>query len=343
MTSDNKRYSYLATTALFLFFAMPAFASPPEEETETIRCDPAEVLGAESCIKCHASECQQWKKTPHFATLEALHRKPEAKAIAKRLGLRSIKRNDVCVKCHYTQQLVGDRVRVVSGISCESCHGASKNWVKLHNDYGGENITKEMESAEHRVQRRKKSVAAGMNNPANLYLIARQCLACHTAPDERLVNVGEHPAGSKEFELVGWSQGMVRHNFLLSDGTINRKSSQTRLRVMFVVGVMADLEASLRATAQATVKAPYGIAAARRAVRLKRKLHAIGEKVDNPHIAQALDAALSAQIKLNNRAALLAAADEVGRAALAFAEDASGDALEPLDTLLPDAEQYKTR
>jgi len=143
MTSDNKRYSCLATTALFFFFAMPAFASPPEEETENIRCDPAEVIGAEACIKCHASECQQWKKTPHFATLEALHRKPEAKAIAKRLGLRSIKRNDVCVKCHYTQQLVADRVRVVSGVSCESCHGAAKNWVKLHNDYGGETIESE--------------------------------------------------------------------------------------------------------------------------------------------------------------------------------------------------------
>jgi len=178
-----------------------------------------------------------------------------------------------------------------------------------------------------------------MNNPVNLYLIARQCLACHTAPDERLVNEGEHPAGSKDFELVRWSQGM---NFLLSDGKTNRPSSQARLRVMFVVGVMADLEASLRATALATVKAPYGIAAAQRAARLKRQLHAIGEKVEHPSIHQALDATLSVRIKLNNREALIAAADAVGRAALEFAKSESGDTLEPIDALLPDAKQYKT-
>jgi hypothetical protein len=99
-----------------------------------------------------------------------------------------------------------------------------------------------------------RAIAAGMNNPANLYLVARQCLACHTSPNERLVNVGGHPTGSPDFELVAWSQGMVRHNFVRSEGRTNEASSRERLRMMFVVGVMADLEASLRATAAATEK-----------------------------------------------------------------------------------------
>ena len=179
-----------------------------------------------ACAKCHEKEVQQWKQTPHFVTFESLHRKPEAKAITKRLGLSTVKRNDTCVKCHYTQQQKGSRVRVVSGISCESCHGASENWNPLHNDYGGANVTKEMESPEHRQQRIEASIAAGMNNPSNPYLIARQCLACHTTPDEKLVNVGGHTAGSPDFELVAWSQGMIRHNFLRTGGTSNGTASK---------------------------------------------------------------------------------------------------------------------
>ena len=44
----------------------------------------------------------------------------------------------------------------------------------------------------------------------------------------------------------------------------NAPSSPERLRVMFVVGVMADLEASLRATASASEKRAFGVAAAQK-------------------------------------------------------------------------------
>ena len=181
-----------------------------------IQCDPAKVLGPDSCTKCHENEMLSWRETPHFATFETLHRMPEAKAIADRLGLRSVKRNDECTKCHFTVQEEHGRERVIAGVSCESCHGAGRDWIELHADYGGPTITRAMESPEHRAERIEKSIAAGMNNPANLYLVARQCLACHTSPNERLVNVGGHAAGTPDFELVAWSQGKVRHNFLRS-------------------------------------------------------------------------------------------------------------------------------
>jgi len=246
---------------LFGLLATPCYAEDVTDAPD-IKCNPASVLGAESCAKCHEHELSQWKQTPHYATFESLHRKPEAKEIVKKLGLKSVKRNDVCVNCHYTRQEVGDRVRVVAGVSCESCHGGAKDWLALHNDYGGPAATRADESAEHRRQRIEASVAAGMNNPANLYLIARQCLACHTTPDEKLVNVGGHAPGSLDFELVSWSQGMVRHNFLRTQGTANATLSPAQLRVMYVVGVMADLEASFRATAQATTKATFGTTSA---------------------------------------------------------------------------------
>ena len=180
-----------------------------------------------------------------------------------------------------------------------------------------------------------------MNNPANLYLVARQCLACHTSPDERLVNVGGHRAGSGDFEMVAWSQGMVRHNFLRSNGQTNAQSDRQRLRLMYVVGVMADLEASLRATAAATEKAPFGVAAAKRAATGKRRLDAFAQVLDNAQVRRARDAAVAVRLKLNNRAALVAAADAIGAAALEFASTSDGGDLAAVDALLPSNEQYR--
>ncbi|HYO25985.1 MAG TPA: cytochrome c family protein [Lacipirellulaceae bacterium] len=304
-------------------------------DSGAVRVDSHKVVGADTCVKCHAGEVEQWRQTPHFATFDELHRKPEAKAIADRLGLRSVKRNDQCTQCHYTTQTVEGRDRVVSGISCESCHGAAQDWLQLHADYGGPGVTRESESAEHRSLRVERSMAAGMNNPANLYLVARQCLACHTSPNERLVNVGGHATGSGEFELVAWSQGRVRHNFLRTGGAANAPSPPERLRVMYVVGVLADLEASLRATSLATERAPYGIAAARRGAQRKRDLYRISQLIDNPHVQRALDAALGVRLKLNNRDALMGAAAEISDAAFRFAEESDGAELGALDPLLP--------
>ena len=315
--------------------------APGDADVEFVPCDPAKVLGPDSCMKCHTGEVQQWQQTPHFATFDELHRKPEAKAMADKLGLRRVKRNDQCLKCHYTTQMDDGQPRIIAGVSCESCHGAARDWVVMHSEYGGASASKASESAEHRKARIEQSIAAGMNNPANPYLVARQCLACHTSPDERLVNVGGHASGSAEFELVAWSQGKVRHNFLRTGGTANALSSPERLRVMYIVGVMADLEASLRATAVATAKAPFGVNAAKRGARRKRDLYAISQLVDNPQVKQAIGAALDVRLQLNNREALIAAADEIGRAAHEFAATADGTSLGAVDQFLPKTNAYK--
>ncbi len=340
-TAGNVIPFAMALSIVFSIVLIMANVAGAEIPGAAVTCDPAQVLGAESCAKCHENELATWKETPHCKTFEALHRLPEAKEIVKRLGLPSVKRNETCVHCHYTQQQVESRTRVVAGVSCESCHGASQVWQPLHNDYGGPNATKEIESAEHREQRLQASIAAGMNNPHNLYLIARQCLACHTTPDERLVNVGGHVPGSKDFELVAWSQGIVRHNFLRTDGKENAAASVDELRVMYVVGVMADLEASMRATAQAMRKATFGITSAQRAANLKRRLYDIQKLLQDPHVQIALDAALAVPLKLNRREALLAAADQVGEAAYEFAKNADGSQLAAIDSMLPHPDQYK--
>jgi hypothetical protein len=303
--------------------------------------DSTKVIGPDQCAKCHQAEVQQWMHTPHFATFDTLHRTPRAKEIAERLGERSIKRSDICTQCHYTKQNQGGRERVVAGVSCESCHGGAADWLAIHADYGGEGVTKEAESAEHRQKRMEESIALGMNNPHNIYLIARQCYDCHTVPNERLVNAGGHLAGSADFELVAWSQGKVRHNFLRTGGGTNGAPTPAELRVMFIVGAMTDLEYSLRAVATATEKSTFGVASAERAARMKHRLHEIQKLVDDPLLKPALEAVAKVELRLGNAAEIEAGADAVGSAAQQFAAEADGERLAAVDPLLPTPGQYK--
>lgn len=334
----------LPTHSLLInLLALAGFAGAQSPTSDEF--DPAKVLGSDSCKKCHAAEIAQWEQTPHHRTIDTLHRKPEAKAIADRLGLRSVKRNDTCVRCHYTPKLVRGKSRIDSGVSCESCHGPSQDWIEIHASYegnpAGAGLSRETEPPDARQRRRLASIAAGMNNPSNLYLIAQQCLDCHTTPDERLVDVGGHPAGSGDFDLVSWSQGMVRHNFVRTGGATNALSTPEALRRMHVVGVMTDLEYSLRAVAKATNGGNFAKAAAARAARRKQSLWEIQRLLNDPLITPALDAVGQLELKLGNAAAINAAADEVGLAAYSFAERADGARLAAIDGLIAPPSQYK--
>jgi ribosomal protein L40E len=305
------------------------------------RCDPTKVMTAEACAKCHINEVQVWKQTPHFKTFDELGRREEAKQICEKMGLRSVKRSDVCIDCHFTAREVRGRNKLVSGISCESCHGASKDWINVHNDYGGPTATRDSESAQHKVARINQATEFGMQNTRNLYAIASSCFNCHTVPNEELVNVGGHKAGSEDFELVRWSQGQVRHNFLRVEGQTNAISDTPRLRVMFVVGLIADLEFSTRATAKAMTKSTYGIAVANRAARTSVKLYEVQQLIKDPNVQRALEAFAQAELRTENQASLLAIAEEIRKAGEKFAVEEDGARLAVLDSLLPKPSTYK--
>ena len=328
-------------TSAIVAIALTTHAIAQEAKPGPAVPDSAKVVGPDQCAKCHQAEVQQWMQTPHFATFDSLHRQPRAKEIAEKLGVQSIKRSDICTQCHYTMQNQEGRDRVVAGVSCESCHGGALGWLAGHADFGGAGVTRATESADHRAKRIADSVAQGMNNPHNIYLIARQCYDCHTVPNEKLVNVGGHNAGSQDFELVSWSQGMVRHNFVRSGGNTNATLTPAELRVMYVVGVMTDLEYSLRAVATATNKANFGIASAQRAARMKRRLLEIQKLINDPLLQPAIDAVSTVELRLGNQAAIIAAADAVGKAANEFALQADGNKLAAIDPLLPPPSSYK--
>lgn len=313
--------------------------SDPRNSELTVHVNPHQVLGFQNCEKCHAAEVQVWKQTPHHQTFMSLHRNPEAKKIASRLGISSFKTDSECIKCHYTMQADDSGMEAISGISCESCHGAAQNWVEHHNDYGG--MTRDTETPAHRIDRLRKSIAGGMRNPLNVYLVAQSCYRCHTVPNERLVNVGGHKAGSLDFEIVSWSQGSVRHNFVRSNGNTNDPSSRDRLRQMFIAGMIADLEFSLRATAAATEKAEFGLTSAKRASRAAKRLAAAQKKVKQPLLNDILAVYKSVTLKLKNEQQLTEAADSINRLGIRFAATVPGSELTAIDAFVPPESRWK--
>ena len=322
-------------TIYLLFWQQAAYAQIPH-------CDPGKVLGVNSCSQCHHAEVLVWKQTPHSQTFEALHRQPRAKEISRNLGQRSIKRGNRCIRCHYTtQQLNEDRERVIAGVSCESCHGAASDWIQLHNDYGGPTATRQSESPAHRDRRLKESTSAGMRNSRDLYRIAQSCLQCHTVPDEELVNTGTHVAGSDNFELVAWSQGTLRHNFLQSQGTENATKALPRIRVMYVVGQIADLEFNTRATALATQKATYGTTVANRAAVTATRLFEIQQRLHDPLLESILRLFSEAELKTNNPTQLLKIADAIQELGIEFSQKADGKTMGAIDSMLPSPQQYR--
>jgi hypothetical protein len=306
--------------------------------TQELRLEPAKVMGPDACGECHKKSVAVWKLSHHATTFKDLPRKKEAREIADKLGLKRIKAESDCLSCHFTSAEVEGKVKAIAGIGCESCHGASKDWIKTHSDFGGKDVTVETESPDHKKERYAKSEAAGMIRPIRLYEVAANCYGCHTVPNEKLVNVGGHAAGSK-FELVSWSQGEVRHNVWYSKE--NNAAAPERKRMMYIIGKTLDLEYALRGVAKATTKDTYATSMARRAKAAREAVEEIAQAVELPELDEIVAVAAEAKLKLNNEANLAAAADKIAAAARKIAHNYDGSQFAALDPLIPGPDKHK--
>ena len=243
--------------------AQPAVAVAEDGLRAALTATAERIVLPERCGECHAAELEVWTATEHATGFDTLHRRDRAKEIYRNLDLRLIKRGTdettpACLSCHYTPVLRRDQLRAGAGVTCESCHGAARDWVSLHNSYGVAEADFQraalLETPEHRMRRIADSQAAGMRRPSDLYDVAANCFGCHTVPNEELVNRGGHSTGS-DFELVAWSE-RIRHNFLESyktaDGRTNAERPREWKRMMYVVGRVLDLEYAVRGIAAAT-------------------------------------------------------------------------------------------
>lgn len=313
------------------FFASTSFAVE-------LRLDPTKVEGPNACGECHKESVLSWKKTHHASTFKTLPRTKKAKEITKKMGLKRIKSGSDCLTCHFTSAETKQKTKPIAGISCESCHGAGKDWMDLHSDFGGKDITAENETPAHKRQRWEDAEAAGMIRPTDLYAVAQNCYSCHTVPNEKLVNVGGHPAGSK-FELVRWSQGELRHNVWYSDE--NNEAPVERKRLMFILGKALDLEFAYRGLAKATKKANYAVAMAKRAKVASKHLASINKLIAVSELSEIIALNSQIKLKLNNETAYLTAAKKVGKLSQQFAQKYDGSQFAAIDKYLPKSKKYK--
>jgi hypothetical protein len=304
-----------------------------------VASDPAKIVGANACAECHKQEAEAWKGTPHFKTFREMPRKPEAKEIAEKMGLRRIKSESLCLNCHFTVQQKNNKEEAISGISCESCHSAGQDWIKVHNGFSGK--TEKTETKAEEEARWKLAESKGMIGPRSLYRLAKNCYSCHVVPQEDLVNKGGHKAGSS-FELVSWSQGEVRHNTWYSKGKENVAAGAARKRMLYLVGLGVELETGLRAIGKATLRRAYAFAMAKRVDRARKQLAAAAKAAPNvPEIAKMVEFAYSAGLKLKNDRYLTVAADGVSKLLASITEKYNGSTMAGLDSLIPGSDKFK--
>lgn len=168
-----------------------------------------QTLGPNECVNCHDHQTErQWyekleipevrKLFPekganagHINSLKQLET-PKSNEYAKAIGLKDkYQLNGACVRCHATV-FAGD---ANAGVSCESCHGPSSGYVKVHQTKGAY----------------EQSLKVGMTPLiGNLQAWAQQCTGCHVMDDPALIAAG-HPDGN-DFDL-GKKYGPVSLHF----------------------------------------------------------------------------------------------------------------------------------
>ena len=301
--------------------------------------DATKIVGPNACAECHKQEAEAWKGTHHFKTFREMPRRKEANDIAEKMGVQRIRSESLCLTCHYTVQDKENKKQPIAGISCESCHSAGEDWIKVHSQYSGK--TEKTESKAEAEARLKLADAKGMIRPSSLYRLAKNCYGCHVVPQEDLVNKGGHPAGSA-FELLSWSQGEVRHNTWHSKGKENVPANAARKRMLYLVGLGVELETGLRAVSRATARRVYAFEMAKRVDRARKQLAAVAKALPNvPEIAKMVEFAYSAGLKLNNERFLTTAADGVAKSLASIIEKYDGSTMGGLDSLIPGPDKFK--
>ncbi|MFT7620008.1 MAG: hypothetical protein ACI97A_003665 [Planctomycetota bacterium] len=297
------------------------------------------TVGPEKCGECHEDELASWKKSAHQSSYTTMHKSSLGKSIAAKLGIRRIKKDDSCVRCHYSQTMVREKPKAKLGVSCESCHGPAKDWMPIHDDFGGKGLTRKDESEAHKSARHSRLVKAGMNHPDQLYYLASKCFSCHVMDEPKLMapDVG-HPT-SDEFELLSWSQGEVRHNFVTGNGKSNTEADMNHRRVLFGLGQIIEVEYVLGALTKADA-GPFFESSVKRLKTARRNVSELSKLLASDAGLASAVTALHA-LELTPKNPKFAALKEVFASHGKSFSRMDGTSLTALDSLLPKPSSYR--
>ena len=178
----GKVFKVLIASCVLMAFSSSVFSATAgtwltEDEEKAIA---ANIVGPtkndDNCSSCHALETEAWQNTRHFATFKDRHRTDRAKEILANMGEKSMKRAADCRQCHYTSELKKDKLRASFGVTCESCHGAAKEWLPIHSKGGGDLAAPDLkwgtgksQDPANRSKRLAAAEAKGMINSEMIY------------------------------------------------------------------------------------------------------------------------------------------------------------------------------
>jgi hypothetical protein len=281
--------------------------------------------GPKVCSECHEAEVKVWSKSKHGKSYKTFHKDKKVKALALAVGdNKRAKKNSVCSACHYTMvtKKAGKKARARASTSCESCHGSSSKWIDIHNDFGEHKA--ETEPAAHKSERLTNSRKAGMIYSKMYFEIAENCMSCHglanadvDAGDLAKLLANDHPV-AKDYELVKYALGSVRHRFYGPDVSINKPMNKLEAARFFVTGQAAKLVSATMAAARSD-DAAYKALQQGRVAQAKKALSAVKKSVpeaaalmSNPTRAAAkkLVAAIAGKDLTGNVGSMLPAASE---------------------------------
>ena len=178
--------------------------------------DSAEFIGASGCSSsmCHGggpspvaastvvvgarNAFSIWKSRDVHAKSWATLATERSARMSAAIGAGKPQETARCTECHAPMQAVnaarvGPLARIEDGISCESCHGPAKFWVRSH-------TRKDLTHAQN--------VTTGLRDLKSLYVRANTCIACHQVLPPDLQKAGHPPLW---FELDGQSVANPKH------------------------------------------------------------------------------------------------------------------------------------
>lgn len=195
----TRLYSFCAISTAFLvgYTVASAYALPRYEGTGS--CSSSNCHGATKARKSTnvlQNEYTTWASHDKHSKAYTNLMTSDAKKMAKHLGISDATKEPLCLRCHATYvadtSLQGVKYSVEDGVSCESCHGASQNWLTSHAERG----------ATH-----EQNLQNGLHDTYSLNARAELCLSCHYGNTKQQVTHKLYGAGHPRltFELDTYS------------------------------------------------------------------------------------------------------------------------------------------